>query len=50
MPASRFLRRQRGQIVDAVSFWTRERKFTVDRLLKQLVARCDGLKLCVPAG
>jgi hypothetical protein len=48
VPASRFLRRHRGQIVDAVAFWTRERKFTVDRLLKQLVARCDGLKLCVP--
>jgi hypothetical protein len=48
IPASRFLRRHRGQIVDAVAFWTRERKFTVDRLLKQLVARCDGLKLFVP--
>jgi hypothetical protein len=48
VPASRFLRRHRVQIVDAVAFWTRERKFTVDRLLKQLVGRCDGLKLCVP--
>ena len=46
--ASRFLRRQRAQIVDAVAFWTRERKFTVDRVLKQLIARCDELRLCVP--
>jgi len=47
LSASRFLRRQRNHILDAVAFWTRERKFTVDRLLKQLVARCDELRLCV---
>ena len=46
--ASRFLRRWRKPIVDSVVFWTRERKFTVDRLLKQLITRCDELKLCVP--
>jgi len=46
--ASRFLRKRRSQIVDAVSFWTRERKFVVDRLLKQLATRCDELRLCVP--
>ncbi|HUE39700.1 MAG TPA: hypothetical protein VMR29_09360 [Candidatus Binatia bacterium] len=47
-PASRFLRRHRGLIVGTVAFWTRERKFTVDRLLKQLITRCDELKLGVP--
>ena len=47
-PASRFLRRQRTQIVNVVSFWTRERKFTVDRLLRKLITRCDELKLCMP--
>jgi hypothetical protein len=47
--ASRFLRAQRGQILNAVSFWTRERKFTVDRLLKQLIKRADELGLSVPA-
>jgi hypothetical protein len=31
-----------------VSFWTRGRKFTLDRVLKQLITRCDELKLCVP--
>jgi hypothetical protein len=46
--ASRFLRRWRTPIVNSVVFWTRERKFTVDRLLKQLITRCDELKLCVP--
>lgn len=50
VPASRFLRRQRSQIVDAVSFWTRERKFVVDRVLRQLIARCDELRLCVSGG
>jgi Putative zinc-binding metallo-peptidase len=48
VPASRFLRRQRSAIVDAVSFWTRERKFMVDRVLRQLITRCDELRLCVP--
>ncbi|MGH7818636.1 MAG: putative zinc-binding metallopeptidase, partial [Candidatus Binatia bacterium] len=48
VPASRFLRRQRTPILDVVSFWTRERKFTLDRVLKQLITRCDELKLCVP--
>jgi hypothetical protein len=47
-PASRFLRRWRTLIVGTVAFWTRERKFTVDRVLKQLITRCDELKLCVP--
>jgi putative zinc-binding metallo-peptidase len=46
--ASRFLRRQRAAIVDAVAFWTRERKFVVDRVLKQLITRCDELRLRVP--
>ena len=48
VPASRFLRRQRSQLLNAVSFWTRERKFMVDRLLRQLITRCTELKLCVP--
>jgi hypothetical protein len=48
-PASRFLRTQRRSLLEAVAFWTRERKFTVDRLLKQLTKRCDELSLCVPS-
>ncbi len=48
VPASRFLRGQRRQILNAVSFWTRERKFTIDRLLRQLANRCDELALFLP--
>jgi len=48
-PASRFLRRQRVQVLEVVAFWTRERKFTVSRLLRKLAARCDELRLYLPA-
>lgn len=48
VPASRLLRRERTAILDTVSYWTRERKFTVERLLRQLTMRSDALKLCVP--
>jgi Putative zinc-binding metallo-peptidase len=47
--ASRFLRRERRRLRDLVSSWTRERKFTVDRLLQKLAARCDELGLRMPA-
>jgi hypothetical protein len=47
IPASRFLRRQRSAMVDAIAFWTGERKFVVDRVLKQLITRCDQLRLGV---
>lgn len=46
-PASRFLRRWRRNLLYAVSYWTRERRFTVNRLLKRITARCDELKLYV---
>jgi hypothetical protein len=47
--ASKFLRRERRRLRDLVSSWTRERKFTVDRLLQKLAARCDELGLRMPA-
>ncbi len=47
-PASRFLRRERGPLLEVISFWTRERKFTVNRLLRKLMTRCDELKLYLP--
>ena len=47
--ASRFLRRERRRLRDLVSSWTRERKFTVDRLLQKLATRCDELGLRMPA-
>jgi|SRR2546426_1464651 len=43
--ASAFLRRSRKSILDAVSAWTGEPKFTVDRLLRGLTDRCAALDL-----
>ncbi len=46
-PASKFLRRRRRAIIDAVARFTGERKYTVDNLLTKLAARCTALKLYV---
>lgn len=46
-PASKFLRRRRRAIIDAVARFTGERKYTVDNLLSKLAARCTALKLYV---
>jgi hypothetical protein len=43
--AATFLRRSRKPILDAVSAWTGEPKFTVDRLLRALSERCSALDL-----
>ena len=43
--AAAFLRRSRKQLLDAVSLWTGEPKFTVNRLLRALVDRCAALEL-----
>ena len=40
-----FLRRSRKPILDAVSVWTGEPKFTVNRLLRALTQRCAELDL-----
>ncbi len=45
--AARFLRRRREAIIDAVSRWTGERKYTVAALLGKFAARCAELKLHV---
>jgi len=47
MAASRFLRQERKLLLNIIPFWTRERKFTVNRLIKKLALRCDELKLVV---
>jgi hypothetical protein len=49
MPASRYLRRQRRTLLEAVCRWSNERKFRVHGLLDRLVRRCDELKLTVAA-
>ncbi|HEX7124651.1 MAG TPA: hypothetical protein VF406_02600 [Thermodesulfobacteriota bacterium] len=46
-PASKFLRRRRRAIIDAVARFTGERKYTVDNLITKLAARCTTLKLYV---
>ncbi len=43
--AAAFLRRSRQPILDAVSVWTGEPKFTVSRLLRALTERCAELDL-----
>lgn len=43
--AAPFLRRSRKQLLDAVSLWTGEPKFTVNRLLRALIDRCAELEL-----
>jgi hypothetical protein len=40
-----FLRRYRKPILEAVSLWTGEPKFTINRLLRELSQRCDQLDL-----
>lgn len=44
-PAAKFLRRHRRTIIDSVSMWTGEKKFTINRLLRELLARCQELKM-----
>lgn len=43
--AAPFLKRSRKQLLDAVSLWTGEPKFTVNRLLRELIERCGDLEL-----
>ncbi|HEY2988199.1 MAG TPA: putative zinc-binding metallopeptidase [Candidatus Binatia bacterium] len=43
--AAAFLRRSRKPMLNAVSAWTGEPKFTVDRLLRALTERCAALDL-----
>lgn len=38
--ALQFMRRNRKQIIDSVSFWTREKKYTINALVKRLILRC----------
>ncbi len=45
--ASRYLREHNERIVKAVSQWTKERKYTITQLVKDLMYRCDELNLYV---
>jgi len=43
--ALKFLKRNRQQVVESVSFWTREKKYVIDQLYSRLVARAKELGL-----
>lgn len=43
--AKRFMLKERKSIVDSVSRWTGEKKFTIDELVKRLANRCGEIDL-----
>jgi hypothetical protein len=45
--AGAYLRRRRRRLLNAISQWTNEKKFTVNELLARLTRRCDQLGLHV---
>jgi hypothetical protein len=46
--AARYLRKSRKTIVPVIVQWTGEHKYTVDRLLRRLMLRCEQLGLMTP--
>jgi hypothetical protein len=48
--ASAYLRQHRGQVINAIGRWTKERKYRVHRLLSRLIQRSDELVLYARAG
>jgi hypothetical protein len=44
-PAAAFLRRIRPEVRRAVAYWTGEYQYTIDQVLKEMIARCRQLKL-----
>lgn len=45
--AERFMKKHRKVIVDSVSYWSGERKFPIEQLVRKLTARCQSLGLRV---
>ena len=45
--ASAFLRNNKNEIMDTITYWTAENKYTINQLLKDLIERCNELKLVV---
>lgn len=45
--ASIFLRKYRNEIINTISYWTSENKYTANELFKNLVKRCNDLQLVV---
>ncbi len=47
--AARFMRKHRKTLLQSLPRWTGEHKYTVDRLLRRLMLRCEELQLMAPA-
>lgn len=43
--AARFMRRHKSEIIESVSYWTGEKKYTIQSLVKKLTTRCEELDL-----
>jgi hypothetical protein len=43
--ASRFLKHHQKQILNNISMWTGEKKYIINRIIKDLIKRCDELHL-----
>jgi hypothetical protein len=43
--ASAFIRRQRAALIERVGRWTSEHHYRIGEVLKEMIARCDALKL-----
>ena len=48
--ASRYLKESQQKIIHSVAFWTKEKKYTIFELIKNLISRCDELGLYVRKG
>ncbi len=48
--AARYLRQHRKKIRQTVAQWTKEKRYTIDGLLSDLIERCDELELRLRAG
>lgn len=48
--ASRFMRKHQRALLDALSTWTREKKYVVGRLIRLFTERCDELDLRAGGG
>lgn len=46
-PAAKFLRRIRAELRRLVARWTGERQYTIDQVLREMIARCEELRLRV---
>lgn len=50
LAAERFMKKHRKVIIDSVSYWSGERKFPIEGLVRKLTARCESLGLYLGRG